>query len=186
MNFHTAEKEVRNSTKKYVLYFAFTIVKRIDLYKEELKYSLFTNYDVFSSDSIQEIREYRDTLLSLVSEVNSYVLVIADKTNNTFTQKTRKFSKIKDICNYYKVDSKRERNLMKCNCRADNKENLHPVLHFTWGNKLAELDFFFRGPLEIPEDYKWDVGEYEGWLQFRWGDGKNAVKKENLIINENL
>lgn len=40
---------------------------------------------------------------------------------------------------------------------------------------LKVLDKYFRGPDEIPEDYKWDNGEYEGWLQFRWGDGKNAI-----------
>ena len=42
-------------------------------------------------------------------------------------------------------------------------------------NKLELFDFLFRGPDEIPKDYKWDIGEYDGWLQFRWGDGKNAI-----------
>ena len=37
------------------------------------------------------------------------------------------------------------------------------------------MDLIFRKPGEIPEGYKWDEGEYEGWLQFRWGDGKNAI-----------
>ena len=41
---------------------------------------------------------------------------------------------------------------------------------------LKMLDIYFRGDDEIPKDYKWDLGEYDGWLQFRWGDGKNAVK----------
>ena len=37
-------------------------------------------------------------------------------------------------------------------------------------------DFFLRGIDEIPEDYKFEChAEYEGWLQYRWGDGKNAV-----------
>ena len=36
-------------------------------------------------------------------------------------------------------------------------------------------DYLFRGKNEIPKNYKWDEGEYEGWLQYRWGDGKNAV-----------
>ena len=40
---------------------------------------------------------------------------------------------------------------------------------------LEKLDTYFRGPNEIPEGYVWDEGEYKGWLQFRWGDGKNAV-----------
>lgn len=37
------------------------------------------------------------------------------------------------------------------------------------------MDLIFRKPEEIPEGYSWDEGEYEGWLQFRWGDGKNAI-----------
>lgn len=42
-------------------------------------------------------------------------------------------------------------------------------------DKRVLKDILFRGPDEVPEGYKWDSGEYEGWLQFRWGDGKNAV-----------
>ena len=37
-------------------------------------------------------------------------------------------------------------------------------------------DFIFRGDDEVPKDYKWDVGEYDGWLQYRWGNGKNSIK----------
>ena len=62
--------------------------------------------------------------------------------------------------------------------------------------KAAFIDALFRGENEVPKDYKWDVGEYEGWLQYRWGDGKNAVgyiekpspkkvkKEENLPENQ--
>ena len=39
-------------------------------------------------------------------------------------------------------------------------------------------DILFRREDEIPKNYQWDDGEYEGWLQFRWGDGKNAVGYE--------
>ena len=46
---------------------------------------------------------------------------------------------------------------------------------------LELLDILFRKPGEIPEDYKWDNGEYEGWLQFRWGNGLNAIEKEDEI-----
>lgn len=46
---------------------------------------------------------------------------------------------------------------------------------------LKLLDTLFRKPGEIPEDYKWDNGEYEGWLQFRWGNGLNAIEKEDEI-----
>jgi len=44
-----------------------------------------------------------------------------------------------------------------------------------FSNPLRLKDTFFRGENEIPLNYKWDSGEYEGWLQFRWGDGKNAI-----------
>ena len=41
---------------------------------------------------------------------------------------------------------------------------------------LYMKDYFLRGVDEIPEDYKFEcIAEYEGWLQYRWGDGKNAV-----------
>ena len=44
-------------------------------------------------------------------------------------------------------------------------------------------DIFFRGEDEIPKGYKWDVGEYEGWLQYRWGNGRNAVALgENAVV----
>lgn len=56
---------------------------------------------------------------------------------------------------------------------------------------LSDYDMFFRGEDEIPQDYEWDErGEYEGWLQFRWGDGKNAIdyveppKKERPGVDE--
>jgi len=41
---------------------------------------------------------------------------------------------------------------------------------------LTIQDVLFRDEDEIPEDYIWDKrGEYNGWLQFRWGDKKNAL-----------
>lgn len=38
-------------------------------------------------------------------------------------------------------------------------------------------DYFFRKNSEIPKDYEWhhNGAEYKGWLQYRWGDGKNAI-----------
>lgn len=42
-------------------------------------------------------------------------------------------------------------------------------------NKLVIKDYFLRKPNEIDPDYKFKQGEYDGWLQFRWGDGKNAI-----------
>jgi hypothetical protein len=49
----------------------------------------------------------------------------------------------------------------------------------TLGKKEFDLqwtDRFFRDPTEIPDDYAWDdPEEYDGWLQYRWGDGKNSL-----------
>lgn len=55
-------------------------------------------------------------------------------------------------------------------------------------------DYLFRGEDEIPKNYVWDEGEYEGWLQYRWGDGKNALdyvepekpKKVEIIEDDDL
>ena len=46
-------------------------------------------------------------------------------------------------------------------------------------------DWLFRKDNEIPKDYKWSNGEYEGWLQYRWGNGLNAVKYGEDAIIEN-
>lgn len=41
---------------------------------------------------------------------------------------------------------------------------------------LRMKDFYLRKPGEIPEDYTFECNaEYEGWLQYRWGNRKNAV-----------
>ena len=180
MNQYKSEKEVRNCTKRYLLYFAFTTIKRKQIYGE--KYddtSVFTTYDVYSSDSIEEIREQRDILLSLVSNLNSYYLYIVDKLELKILKVIKKFSKVEDICDYFKINSSYERSRVKTKIGANygNGSSIIPVIPFKFKNKLQELDFFFRGPSEIPPDYKWDIGEYEGWLQFRWGDGKNAIQK---------
>lgn len=52
-------------------------------------------------------------------------------------------------------------------------KRIHDVYKTT--NILKLKDTFFRGEDEVPKDYKWKNGEYEGWLQYRWGDGKNAI-----------
>jgi len=57
---------------------------------------------------------------------------------------------------------------------------INEVRHFgyTINNKTSLIiqDVLFRGEDEIPVDYIWDErGEYNGWLQFRWGDGKNSI-----------
>jgi len=64
--------------------------------------------------------------------------------------------------------------------RLDDKDNrkIDP-------NSPYSRDILFRGDDEIPKDYKWDKGEYEGWLQYRWGDRKNAIVKDPKPKNNN-
>jgi hypothetical protein len=57
-------------------------------------------------------------------------------------------------------------------------------MNYPWRTQevsLRMLDEYFRGDDEIPKGYVFDYGEYEGWLQFRWGDGKNAVKCDEPV-----
>lgn len=45
---------------------------------------------------------------------------------------------------------------------------------------LILMDYFFRKPEDVPKDYKWDLGEFDGWLQFKWGNGKNAINYKEI------
>lgn len=57
----------------------------------------------------------------------------------------------------------------------------HPDFNSNYKTDLKLKDILFRRNDEIPNDYKWDDGEYEGWLQFRWGNGLNAIEKEDRL-----
>lgn len=57
----------------------------------------------------------------------------------------------------------------------------HPEFTKQYKQNLEIRDRIFRRKDEIPEGYMWDDGEYEGWLQFRWGNGLNAIEKEDEI-----
>jgi hypothetical protein len=57
-------------------------------------------------------------------------------------------------------------------------------------NKKSDIreikDWLFRGEKEVPKDYVWKTGEYQGWLQYRWGNGKNAIKYGDNAVVETL
>lgn len=57
----------------------------------------------------------------------------------------------------------------------------HPEFNPNYKIDLRLKDILFRKNDEIPNDYKWEDGEYEGWLQFRWGNGLNAIDKEDKL-----
>jgi hypothetical protein len=182
MNFGEASKKVRGCKTKYLLYFAYTIVKKKPAgYKEDPKYQVFSQYEIVCSDSLDTIKEYRDQLLSLINEnINSYVYVIIDRTNQKILKKIKKLVNINTITETYQIPNSQKYNLLY-SCKDNTKkykDKIYPYLHYNEDLKLSDLDFFFRGPSEVPEDYKWDEGEYVGWLQFRWGDGLNAIQKD--------
>ena len=53
------------------------------------------------------------------------------------------------------------------------------------GDIRAVKDKFFRKYGEVPDNYKWDFGEYDGWLQYRWGNGKNSIEyREDAMIDD--
>lgn len=143
----------------------YDVLKKIKQYKHSKTYmlifQLFTSYrirseEVVESDSFNELFEYtrlidsiyKDTPLGEDSVGNEikYGWVILDWNNKT----VKKMSST------------------KCLFQFDFKANYAK-------NRLLMKDVFFREEGEVPKDYKWDFGEYDGWLQFRWGDGKNAV-----------
>ena len=135
----------------------------------------------------KEEREYFDTK----EEVIEYVLLFKQLAES-YNKPKKVYSKYKDfytwkfedpsqrLCGYLIADTERE------------------VVLQWWGemyniskktDKLKIKDILFRGPDEVPKDYKWAPGEYEGWLRFRWGDGKNAVdyvdNVKQKVINKN-
>lgn len=74
--------------------------------------------------------------------------------------------------------------------RKKDKWTFKRVSKINFKTSLLYRDRYFRGDDEIPNDYKWDGDEeYQGWLQYRWGDGKNALTyveppKPKKIIEE--
>lgn len=181
MNHNQALNTVRKCKNRYLIYFAFTTLNiKPGGYKEDKKYSINTTYDIFSSDSFDDIKEHKDILLSLVSKINSYALVIVDRVETKVLKRVLKLVNIEAIFEEYEIKDAKIKSDLRWSCKDQNKcKKISPCLNYDWDNKLAELDFFFRGPLEVPENYNWDIGEYDGWLQFRWGDGKNKIIKEN-------
>ena len=89
-------------------------------------------------------------------------------------------------------------------CKSNEENYIYDENHFWWGyvlmdfeeekcvrygglsikgylnptKSLALKNKYFLKDGEIPKDYVWDGNEeYEGWLQYRWGNGENAIEK---------
>lgn len=154
-------------------------------------------------DYIKEEREYFDTM----EEVNDYVNLFEGVYNGTDDKIT--FSKPCELWGYVVGDTKQfsitkwggnMKYLSKC-CKRNQEGIVKPIpysnanlgLSFMYSfnnmdskmNNLYTKDYIFRSENEVPQNYHWDNGEYEGWLQFRWGDGKNAINYVKPIKTEN-
>ena len=144
---------------------------------------IFIDSEKYEFDTIEELNEHIELFKSLCSEYERPQIK---------TEGRGKWNKTKE----YVFDNPNKR--LWGYLYGDRE-----TMTLTWGHdKLAKYnkksdrrelyDILSRGPDEIPKDYKWDDGEYEGWLQFRWGDGKNAIdyiepekpKKNDEVIEE--
>ena len=149
------------------------------------------DYDEF--DTITEVRDYINFLNELYQDVEEPYKVpekwVHRLTGNVTYKRPSQFQDYMYIYNesyweaedgkrkfwgYYVFDYEVERVI-------DHGGVDHPEFTKQYKQNLAIRDALFRGKDEIPKDYKWDIGEYEGWLQFRWGNGLNAIEKEDEI-----
>ena len=139
----------------------------------------------FSRDVFEEEKEYFDTL----EEAEDFAWLFKEYASVYPNPEKKTWDNYRDRSNkYYNAKTKLAYNNFKPGERlwgyviADTEE--YKVIE--WGglcmyniskkmDQRQVKDILFRGEDEIPKDYVWDSGEYEGWLQFRWGDGKNAL-----------
>jgi len=133
--------------------------KLLDVFKEERE----------EFDTLEEVNEY----IKLFEDVCSYYEIPGKKIEReygTYGRKSYKyeFTNTNQRLYGYIVGDSKTLSVLKWGgiCMLN-------ISKTTDGRKIK--DMLFRGPDEIPKDYKWDAGEYEGWLQYRWGDGKNAI-----------
>lgn len=135
----------------------------------------------------KEEREYFDTK----EEAVEYVLLFKQLAES-YNKPKKEYSKYKDfytwkfedpsqrLCGYLIADTERELVLQWWG-------EMYNINKKT--DKLKIKDILFRGPDEVPKNYKWAPGEYEGWLRYRWGDGKNAIdyvdNVKQKVINKN-
>ena len=81
-----------------------------------------------------------------------------------------------DGCRVYKIKIERIYPYYKnTNAKVIEKIIKEPYIISSKTDRRRAMDIFFRTFDDVPEGYVWDDGEYEGWLQFKWGDGKNAI-----------
>ena len=178
-------------TKRYVVYTYSWWWDGKNYNSEMVPVKRTNDYDEF--DTITEVRDYIKFLNELYQDVEEPYKVPecwVDRFDGKKIHKRPVYSAeyryihndsyweaedgVRKFWGYYVFDYETERVI-------DHGGHDHPEFTKQYKQNLAIRDALFRGKDEIPEDYKWDDGEYEGWLQFRWGNGLNAIEKEDEI-----
>ena len=145
-------------------------------------------------DYIKEEREEFDTMEEVNDYVNLFEGIYKDtKDNPSFKEPFEMWGYVVGDTNQFKFIKWGGTGMkhMSKGVRRNSKRIVKPVPHsnmklgeafsYTFHNfdsrmnNLYNKDYVFRCKDEIPANYRWDDGEYEGWLQFRWGDGTNAI-----------
>ena len=187
-------KKCNPGNKRYGLYFKSWWNKNITTEKEYLYWRLHSS--VLVKDSVEESYEYFD----LFSEVEDAIILYNDVYQSTpqptvIEEYKDKYGDYIPRHYLFEGDSKfwgyaildfQECKILKI--YGDLKNN------YPWNLKnkksydyLELLDRLFRRPNEIPENYKWDGNEeYLGWLQFRWGNGLNAISRKEVMPPKKL
>lgn len=134
------------------------------------------------SESFKEEREYFDTFEDLKAYIKLFEEICSTYKMPEEDPKDKWYNKrrIGDHKTYYNFKNENERvwGYVVGNTETQTIEKWGGISLLNLSKKdsvLRQKDYLFRGPDEIPKNYKWDSGEYEGWLQYRWGDGKNAI-----------
>lgn len=178
-------------TKRYVVYTYSWWWEGKNYNSQMIPVKRTNDYDEF--DTITEVRDYIELLKSIYQDIKEPYKVpekwVHRSTGNVTYKRPSQFQDYMYIYNesywdaedgkckywgYYVFDYETQRVI-------DHGGHDHPEFTKQYKQNLAIRDALFRGKDEIPVDYKWDTGEYEGWLQFRWGNGLNAIEKEDEI-----
>lgn len=164
-----------------------------------LIFNTFNNYKIIS----QSISQY-DSLVDCMEESNEldllyklHKLPIEKKEFFIGASKKNRYSKSEQIKTVYDFSDNRSwwgyiiLDMQNCKCikvggyglklyvskHIDSRESISIVKYPRQINSsVYMLDYFFRDTNVCPDEYNFDgVEEYDGWIQYKWGDGKNAI-----------
>lgn len=138
-----------------------------------------TGYSRSEYDDLKDCNEECDEINKLY--IDHPLPVLIDRKWNGVYPKKRHLESIYDYSGgkswwgYIVLD------FIECKCIRVGGHGFHCQNHICYNTcksingSMETKDYFFRDPNECPDEYEWKSGEYEGWLQFKWGDGKNAI-----------